>query len=101
MLFPKENHGELSPNFPIVNFNPFKYNTFEFADNQTEDVEHIEHDTYSSFGSIYRKCCFSNIGLKFTICLNALMVLINTFLIIYEIALIIKHDESANNIENS
>ena len=49
-----------------------------------------EDDAYDEFGDKYRQFCFSPFGIKFTMILNILMILINTFLICYEIILMVK-----------
>merc|ERR1712118_124972 len=122
-----------SPNAPIINYNPFGYNTFDthnddidsnkseesnHGQNDDEDKSHSNHspneynyghdhhhhlptlhinqyeededyedgdELYTEFGIMYRRFCFSSEGIKFTIFLNIMMVLINTALIIYEI----------------
>ncbi|ETO27498.1 hypothetical protein RFI_09635 [Reticulomyxa filosa] len=48
---------------------------------------------YTRVGTFYRQCCFSKFGIRMTIFLNLCMVIINTFLIIYE-ALLSIHDHS-------
>eukprot|EP01083_Nonionella_stella_P097973 275429_1 len=55
-----------------------------------EEDYNTDHRVYTTIGNVYRSFCFSSFGIKFTIFLNVMMVLINTFLIIYEVILMLK-----------
>eukprot|EP01084_Bolivina_argentea_P212287 360882_1 len=45
---------------------------------------------YTFWGVIYRKCCYTHKGMKFILYSNTLLVLLNLFLILYEVVLLLK-----------
>eukprot|EP00485_Elphidium_margaritaceum_P004090 CAMPEP_0202690726 /NCGR_PEP_ID=MMETSP1385-20130828/5632_1 /ASSEMBLY_ACC=CAM_ASM_000861 /TAXON_ID=933848 /ORGANISM="Elphidium margaritaceum" /LENGTH=194 /DNA_ID=CAMNT_0049346017 /DNA_START=79 /DNA_END=660 /DNA_ORIENTATION=- len=55
-------------------------------DMYTDDSDEI----YTDFGIAYRQWCFSSSGIKLTMLLNATLIVVNTTLIVYEIALMVK-----------
>jgi len=55
-----------------------------------ENREYMNNEGYTYCGQCYRKMCFSSCGLKISICINISMITLNTFLIIWEIILILK-----------
>lgn len=68
---------------------PYHYE-YEQEDDYNNYSSCDEDDSYGEFGMKYRQFCFSSNGIKFSIGLNILMVVINTILIVYEIVLMIK-----------
>lgn len=57
---------------------------------------------YTFTGELYRRCCFTDTGMKFLLSVNIVLVLLNMFLIIYEIILVFKagryHDILSTNL---
>ena len=69
----------------------YQYNQhIYYYDDDEEDYEEGDELLYTAFSRRYRQFCFSSIGIIFTIFLNILMVLLSTFLIIYECILMVK-----------
>ena len=71
------------------NTRPMRSQTIEI---HSDNKGYYNYDN-NTLGRCYRQCCFSSFGIKITIILNIIMILLNSGLIIYEIILIIK-DES-------
>ena len=71
---------------------PIRSQTIEIFSEENLKYHNYEQDTknWFCFGRCYRRCCFSALGIKITIFLNLLMILLNSGLIIYEIILIIQ-----------
>ena len=48
----------------------------------------IDHAVYTICGEWYRKCCFTDIGMKAMLAVNISLVLLNLFLIVYQVIIV-------------
>ena len=76
-----------TPDSPSTPTQPMEYNSSLLSSGVHSGTKY----EYTKCGNCYRVLCFSSFGIKVSILINLLMILANTFLIVYELYLIYEH----------
>ena len=81
-----EDHLTSPINGDLDNYENIKLNsTTDKKHENMPDIPENEPQMHHFCGELYRKLCFSKLGIRFLICLNICMILINSFLVLFEL----------------